>query len=232
MLLTAGRSAAQDSGDAVSDWIVQASESALSARTADADERLAISVIRLPSNAEQLADQLDSSDDWSIQLPARPHVPKGRLQVTVMHEGARQGTAVIQVAHFDSVAVLTTPVTSGAPVSLEDLEFVWMEVTRFSGEPLTREALSKWGPQELLARRSLKEDRPLRKVDIAPRPAAETGDPVRMVYRRGAFVLDLTCRARDRGQVGDIIRLYADDSDTVYRARLTAPGRAEWIETL
>ena len=58
------------------------------------------------------------------------------------------------------------------------------------------------------------------------------GDPVLMAYARGIITLKLNCKAREPGAVGDEIRLYAPNTDTTYRARLTAPGQAEWIETL
>ncbi|MFT5143667.1 MAG: flagella basal body P-ring formation protein FlgA [Thalassolituus oleivorans] len=167
-----------------------------------------------------------------VELPQSPVVPKGRLQISFSVGTERLGTALIQVAHFDSVAIAIEQFSSGDAIIPSSLHFVWMETTRFSGEPVTPGTLDRWGDAELMARRYLRTDSPLRTTDIGPRPAAETGEPVRMSYRRGAFLLDLSCRARERGQLGDIIRLYADDSDTVYRARLVGAGRAEWIETL
>ncbi|MEX1055510.1 MAG: flagella basal body P-ring formation protein FlgA, partial [Rhodothermales bacterium] len=62
--------------------------------------------------------------------------------------------------------------------------------------------------------------------------AAETGDHVTLNYRRGAVQLRLTCKARESGAVGDVIRVYSDDTRSMYRARLTARGKADWISTL
>jgi hypothetical protein len=44
--------------------------------------------------------------------------------------------------------------------------------------------------------------------------------------------MTLRCKAREPGFVGDVIRVYAPDNDTAYRARLVDAGRATWIETL
>lgn len=197
---------------------------AIAARIPDVSSRIQVAVVRFAGS--------DATGTVSVSLPERPLVPRGRVQVPVSVDGSRVGSALLHVAHFDSVAIYPESAFSGDMVQAELLRFVWMDVTRFSGEPLTRTALAAYDGQELIARTAIRPDRALRRNDIGPRPAADTGDPVRMTYRRGAFVLELACRARDRGRVGDTIRVYADDSDTVYRARLTAPGRAEWIETL
>jgi flagella basal body P-ring formation protein FlgA len=199
---------------------------ALSTRAPDRADNVTVTVIRLPQEI------VESSSSLEVVLPALPVVPRGRIQVGLRTDNQARGHAMIQIAHFDSVAVPVAALAGGAPVSSGDLRFVWMETTRHAGDPLTPSALRALGNQELIARRSLRADRPLRATDLERRPAADTGDPVRMKYRRGAFMLELSCHARDRGQIGDVIRLYAEDSDTTYRARLTAPGRAEWIETL
>ncbi|NNE70166.1 MAG: flagellar basal body P-ring formation protein FlgA [Rhodothermales bacterium] len=206
--------------------LIDATLAAIGARAPELVERLRISVIRSSS-----ADE-DAAGTVSVELPAIPVIPRGRLQVRLNRDGQPAGTALINVAHFDSVGVVTAALDSGAELDGSSLRFVWMETTRFSGQPLTPDVLRKWSGEPIVARRSLRVDRPIRVTDVGPRPAADTGDAIRMVYRRGSFKLELSCRARDRGQVGDIIRVYADDSDTMYRARLTGPGRAEWIETL
>jgi flagella basal body P-ring formation protein FlgA len=225
LLLAAGPAAAQSNSD--SHLVADATLLAITARAPEMVSRIQVSVVRQPK-----ADVLSAGQPLQVELPALPVIPRGRLQVKLSRNGESLGTAQVNVAHFDSVATATAAVASGADVITTDLRFVWMETTRFSGDPLTPAALSAFGNADVIARRSLRADRALRTSDVGPRPAADTGDSVRMLYRRGSFVMDLSCRARDRGQIGDIIRLYADDSDTTYRARLTAPGRAEWIETL
>lgn len=206
--------------------LVDAALEAITSRAPELAPRVRVSVIRSP-NADE-----ESEESLTVELPAVPVIPRGRLQVRLTRGGQSTGTALINVAHFDSVGVVTSPIASSGEITPGTIRFVWMETTRFAGQPLTPRLLAQWGDQAIVARRSLRADRPLRATDLGPRPAAETGDAVRMVYRRGTFKLELSCRARDRGQIGDIIRIYADDSDTMYRARLTAPGRAEWIETL
>ncbi len=225
LLLLAGQVEAQTNSG--SHLVADATLLAIAERAPELASRIEVSVVRQPRAEVLLADVA-----LQVELPALPVIPRGRLQVKLSRNGESLGTAQVNVAHFDSVATATGAVESGADVTTADLRFVWMETTRFSGDPLTPSALRAFGDLDVIARRSLRADRALRTSDVGPRPAADTGDSVRMLYRRGAFVLDLSCRARDRGQIGDIIRLYADDSDTTYRARLTARGRAEWIETL
>ena len=53
-----------------------------------------------------------------------------------------------------------------------------------------------------------------------------------MRFERSGLHLNLTCKARETGHVDDEIRLYSTDTGKTYRARLTAPGAATWIETL
>ena len=53
-----------------------------------------------------------------------------------------------------------------------------------------------------------------------------------MRFERSGLHLNLTCKARETGHVDDEIRLYSADTGKTYRARLTAPGAATWIETL
>ena len=217
--------AAQDTQQLDAAAVQTATLEAIAARMPALTDRVEVSVTRISA-------QPQGPGSLQVTLPERPAVPRGRMQVTLSVGPDAVGSAMIDVAHFDSVAVLAQPISSGDPVSPQDLIFIWMDVTRFSGDPLSARAMREMAGTDLIAHRSLRTDRPLRTSDLGPRPAADTGDPVRMSYRRGAFVLELACRARDRGQIGDIIRLYADESDTVYRARLTAPGKAEWIETL
>jgi flagella basal body P-ring formation protein FlgA len=211
------------------DAILSAARRAVADRLPEAGRSVEVTVVRLSDLPEGTTFEPTTV---RVELPRSPVVPKGRLQVSFSVGTERLGSALIQVAHYDSVAIAVEQFSSRDVISPSSLRFVWMETTRFNGEPLTPASLNRWRGTELMARRFLRADSPLRTSDLGPRPAAETGEPVRMTYRRGAFLLDLSCRARDRGQLGDIIRLYADDSDTVYRARLVGAGRAEWIETL
>jgi len=199
---------------------------AMDARIPGVSARSSVAVERIV-DAELLAD-----GDLTVQLPSVPIVPRGRLQVVVISETGERTWAMIKVARFDSVATLIASVSSGEPVANADFQFFWIETTRFSGDPITPSILAAMDDGDLVANRSLRADRPLRRSDIGPRPAAEAGDSIIMTHRRSAFVFTVTCKSRDRGKIGDVIRLYDDDTDTMYRARLTARGRAEWLETL
>lgn len=208
-----------------------AAEAALAARFPDAAGRLQVRVLR-------------TADDAAFEAPLRVRfraldaVPRAHAQVDVLAaDGAGRwteaGWALLFVAHYDSVVVPSARVTRDAPLTGGDWSTAWLETTRFRGEPLAPAALRAMaadGP--VYATRSLAADRPLRAADVRPAYAADTGAAVRMRYERAGLALTLSCKAREPGFVGDAVRLYAPDTRTTYRARLVAPGEAEWIETL
>jgi flagella basal body P-ring formation protein FlgA len=160
--------------------------------------------------------------------------PRARTQVRVVRElpdgGTEAGWALLNVSHFDSIAVLNSGVTSGDRFTLDDVRFEWMEVTAFRGRPL-RTSDVELLPSDAVWSRNLAEGRPIRLDDIRLPFAAQTGDPVMMEYSRNGLTLRLPCQARESGAAGDIIRVYSSETRTTYRARLTGPGTATWIET-
>jgi flagella basal body P-ring formation protein FlgA len=166
-----------------------------------------------------------------------PGVPRAHAKVDVLHEqnGAwkEAGWAILYVAHFDSVAVSMHDVSRGQAVSPSDVTGAWIETTRFHGQPFTMSRFRAIAPDgEAVAERSLSAGEPLREGDLRRPWAVETGDAVALRYERPGFFLELKTRARERGAVDDEIRVYCQDTGATYRARLTAPGRGVWLETL
>ncbi|MEM9665628.1 MAG: flagella basal body P-ring formation protein FlgA [Bacteroidota bacterium] len=174
-----------------------------------------------------------------VHLPASAEVPRARVQVAVEAETApgtwtSAGWAMLYVAHYDSVLIPQTDLAKDAELPAESLTAGWMETTRFRGQPLhPDQARALMATHSTLyATRRLPTGRALRTDDVRPPYAANTGDVLVVRYQRGRIQLDLRARARERGFPGDLIRAYADDTDIMYRVRLTGPGTASWIETL
>lgn len=169
-----------------------------------------------------------------VRFHALDRLPRGPAQVRVYRrqddQWQRTGWALLYVAHFDSVLVITRTVRASEPVTRSDVQVRWTETTRFRGEPLPITHID--GDTTLYATRYLREGRHLRRNDLRPPYAAHTGQSVTVRYRRGRLHLKLRCKAREPGFIGDVIRVYAPDTDAAYRARLIEPGLAEWIETL
>lgn len=208
-----------------------AAEAALAARFPDDAYRLAVRVVRTGGEA-------DDGGRVRVAFGGPTGLPSGHVQVKVLSGSddkgwAETGWAVLYVAHYDSVAVARADVRKDDPVAPTDLSIAWIETTRFPGQPLRAadvRALESQG--ELFAARPLRQGRPLQAGDLRTAYAAVTGDAVLVHYRRGTFELRLSCKAREPGFVGDAIRVYSPDTRTNYRARLTGPGTAEWMETL
>jgi flagella basal body P-ring formation protein FlgA len=168
-----------------------------------------------------------------LAFPTGDAVPRGHLQVDVLGgegEGRRAGWLLLQVAHFDSVLVPTRRLARGGAVPPDALEAVWTETTRLAGDPLRPADLPALG--EPVANRFLPAGRPLRHGDLRAPNAAEPGDAVALRYERNGLALVLSCRAREAGAPGATIRVICPDTGALYRALLTAPGEAAWVETL
>ena len=209
--------------------VQQAAEAAIAQAFPGAAARLEVRVTRLGFRPEEPAD----GGDVQIAFRDGAEVPRGRAQVDVFQNDRKLGWALLHVAHFDSVLVTTRRYRSDEPIDVADLSVAYVETTRFRTPPLRPSDLTAdGGTAARYATRFLKEGDVLTAGDLRPPFAADTGAAVRMTYLRHGLRLRLACKAREPGHVGDVIRLYAPDTDVTYRARLTAPGAAEWVETL
>lgn len=199
---------------------------------------------RFPADAHRLQIRvLRASDPFDAQVPHRidfpfmDRLPRGRTQVNVYTKQSsgwqKSGWALLYVALYDSVMVTRHVLDADTPIDTEAVHAAWMETTRFRGEPLrAAEYRSQRAEHPLYSTHRLQDGRALRLNDVRPPYAAQTGSSVEMRYQRRGLVMRLRCKAREPGYTGEVIRLYAPDTDTVYRARLTGPGTAKWIETL
>ncbi|SHK18146.1 flagellar basal body P-ring formation chaperone FlgA [Rhodothermus profundi] len=173
-----------------------------------------------------------------MQLPSTVDDPTGPLQVELWTPDNRgtwrkAGWALFYVARYDSVVVARQALQRGEPVDPTALTIVWQEITRLRTPPLTPTRLRQLQQQGvLLAARSVAAGQILRATDLRPPYAVQTGDTVWMRYRRGTLLLRLRCQARASGFIGDVIELYAPQTQATYRGRIVAPGLVEWIATL
>ncbi|RMF63997.1 MAG: flagella basal body P-ring formation protein FlgA [Bacteroidetes bacterium] len=199
---------------------------------------------RYPSEAGRLQVRilraegaLDDLDEVRLYLRSGDGLPRGHTQADVLAPAAdgswkKVGWTLLYVAHYDSVVVPVRDLEAGTLLTPEDVSVIWLDVTTFRGQPLTATLFRRMQSEPTFATRTLRAGQALRTGDLRPPYAAHTGDAVVMLYRRGPVTLRLTCKAREAGFTGDLIRLYYPDATTTYRARLTGPGTAEWVETL
>ncbi len=190
--------------------------------------RIEIRVKRASGDAEQVQQP-------RVAFRSLDELPRGAAQVRVYERRQDEtrraaGWALLYVAHYDSVLVADRTIRSGEEITRRDVRTRWVETTRFRGEPLSASVFDGEGPR--FATRHLSEGRTLRAGDVRRPYAADTGQSVTVEYRRGGLHMELRCKAREPGFVGDVIRVYASGTDAAYRVRLIEPGRARWIETL
>ncbi len=212
------------------DRIRTQAQALLSERFPGEAARLRVRVLRTGGTVEETAP-------IRLSFPEEAAVPRGHTQVDVLSPDStrgwrKTGWALLYVAHYDSVLVARVPLEAEAALTDAHVSVAWMETTRFRGEPL-RAAVYRTlrAAHPIYVRHALAAGRVLRSDDVRPPYATDTGQAVVMHYRRGDIDLRLTCKAREPGYTGDVIRLYYPDTRTTYRARLTGPGTAEWVET-
>lgn len=212
--------------------IVEAASEMLAIRFPDVVHHLEVRVIRTSRG-------INGNKSLRVIWPASNDLPRAHTQVKIEQQvpdgtqWTETGWALLYVAHFDSVALATRPIERDEQIVDGDLQFAWLETTRFSGQPLTRQVYAALQSQgELYAHRHLNANRTLRSDTIRPAYDVETSQSVTMTYRRDPVALELACKARMTGYTGDIIKLFSPVSKRTYRARITGPGTAEWLETL
>lgn len=206
-----------------------AAEALFRERFPEMAHRLDVRVVRIGSSVE-------SPSALRARLNHTESIPRGHAQIrlSARHDDTWEdaGWALLYVAHFDSVAIAQNTVSRGDRVNRSDISFVWMETTKFRGDPLNPGAFRALTSDELYAESPLRAGEALRSNDLRPPYLAETGESITMTYSRGSLELKLTCQAREPGLRGDVIRAYSPDTKTTYKVILTGPGTASWKSTL
>ncbi len=196
--------------------VVAAAEAALG--DLDAEVR----VVRLSGEAEVAAPPL--------RVRFRDEAPRGRVSASVE---ARQpdgswapvGWAYLEVAVFETAAVLTRDVARGEPVA-DAVRVERVETTRL------RDVLPPDAVRQSTATRTLRAGAVLTARLVEAPAAVEARAPLRVRYQRGVVRVVLDCEARERGAVGESVRAYCSDTRALYRVLVTAPGAGDWTATL
>lgn len=187
-------------------------------------------VHRLDARVVRVNADLDPDAVLDLVLAAPDGMPTGSTRADLYADGVRAGSAMLYIARYDSVLVARRALSRGDTLTANAVETAWMETTRFHGEPALTGALHV--PMAPTARRSLDAGEALRTTDLAWPTAVDTGDPVRVRYARRGVLMTLDGQAREPGAVGETLRVFSRATGATYRVRLTAPGEADWIETL
>ena len=210
--------------------IIEAAEAVLSSRYAQFGTGLQVRVVRT-------GGVISSDKSLQVNWPPKAEIPRALLRVNVQSQNTdgeeQEGWALLYIAHFDSVMVLNRSVKNDEQLLNSDVSTAWMETTRFRGTPLTPvqyKKLKQRGP--IYANRYVGEKRALKTNDLRNQYDVDTGQQVLMAYERRGVALELTCKSRNRGFLGDIIKLYSPDTQLMYKAEITGPQKAIWIETL
>ncbi|NNF58628.1 MAG: flagellar basal body P-ring formation protein FlgA [Rhodothermaceae bacterium] len=193
-------------------------------------ERFPEAAARLEPRVLRLAAEVPGEGSLRLELAVSDGLPRGHTRADLYDDSERLGWALLYVAHFDSVLIARHDHARGEPLDDAALETAWLETTRFHGDPALPSALRT--TTRPTARRALSAGDALRASDLAWPTAVDTGDAIRVRYARRGFALVLDAQARERGAVGETIRVHARATGATYRVRLTAPGEADWLETL
>jgi len=193
-------------------------------------ERFPETAARLEPRLLRLGAEVDGAATLHLAMPGAGGVPTGTVRAEVYADGARAGWALLYVARYDSVLVARRALQRGDILAADAVETAWMETTRFHGEPALPGMLRRGALPT--ARRVLDAGEALRATDLAWPVAVDTGDAVRVRYARRGFLMLLDGQAREPGAVGETIRVFCRDTGATYRVRLTAPGEADWLDTL
>lgn len=219
----AGDAIAAAEGEPLAARVRAAAADLLADRFPEAAPRLAPRVLRLSAD-------VPAGRPVRLALTDADGVPSGHTRVDILTDAGRAGWALLYVAHFDSVVVARREIARGDTLDAGAVEVAWLDVTRFHGDPVRPADLDR--ADLPTARRSLRAGTALRQSSLAWPVAVDTGDRVRVRYRRGGLLLALDGAAREPGAVGDAIRVHCRATGATYRVRLTAPGEADWLETL
>lgn len=210
--------------------IAETAESILISRYADSGAHMEVRVVRT-------GGQIENTNHLEVIWPQKPDIPRALLRVEVKStdvlKNSYEGWALLYVAHFDSVMVLDRSIKNDEAVEASDLSTVWTEITRFHGSPMTPDVYRRMASKgDIFANRYVAENRILKATDLRNSYDVHTGQQVFMSYERRGIVLELSCKSRNKGFEGDIVKLFSPDTQQMYRARVTGLQRASWIETL
>ena len=210
--------------------IIGAAMETLSARYPDEAHRFEVRVVRIQGTVEpKYPLRLRFINNRDIP---RAHV-RAEIQQAKDDSWLRAGWATLYVAHYDSVIVAKQRLQKNQTVDESAFLVGWQDVTSFRGFLLhARQFRTLVMNDKLVADQVIKAGEVVRENALRNPFAAQFGDLVQMSFKQGNITLTIPTRARNEGQVGDMIRVYAASTKNMYRVRLTDKGQAEWQATL
>jgi flagella basal body P-ring formation protein FlgA len=196
------------------------------------------SAAHLEVQVRRIRGGVDPAEEVRLEFSDREGRPTGLAQVDLRTREAggdwtKAGWALLQVARLDSVVTLQGRARRGETIPRSNLETAWIETTDLHGEPLRADTVhTRAARGALVATRHLRSGRVLRAQDVRRPYTTDTGSAIRVQYQEGRLIFRLSCTAREPGFVDEVIRVHCPDLNTMYRARVTDEGTAQWIETL
>ena len=215
-----------------SEWDRRAEDPNVLATEADVAAAAELAIADVWPDAEVRVVRL-SAEAEAAQPPLRVRflddAPRGRASAEVEtltdSSWTSAGWAYLDVTVYDTALVLTRDVNRGDALA----EAVSRQRVEIPSDPLLSpdHPLEGWS-----AARSLRAGTVLT-ARLADAPSAvEPRAPLRVRYTRGALSVTLSCEARERGAIGDVIRASCPNPRATYHVRLTAPGEGVWTRTL
>lgn len=166
----------------------------------------------LPTCASAL--QLERLDDGQGLLERQ------RLQVTCPGEDGWQQVSLVTPSVLLPVLVATTVTDRGAPLAAEQFQLQEQDVARLP-RGYYQDADEVAGQ---IAKRRIRAGQVLTPNLVAPALLVTRGQTVTMVARQGDIQASTAGTALEDGQMGQLIRVRNQASDTVIRARVKAKG--------
>lgn len=174
---------------------------------------------------------VDGEADFTIHWPDEP--PHGTVQLRITDDDGARGWVMMRIRHLEYAAHATRDIAAGETMTASDISYALVDRAPTRGRLLTRASIDQLLDEgEVVAFRRIRTDRPLRPSDVGHAPIVEVGSSIVMDYQRGGVHFRITSTAREPGSEGEAIRLYSPETRSTYRARITGPGSAQWIETL
>ena len=210
--------------------IIGAALETLSARYPDEAHRFEVRVVRLQGDPEE-------GFPLRLRFINNRDVPRAHVRAEIQQDRdgswLRTGWATLYVAHYDSVIVAKRRLHKRERVDESAFMVGWQDVTSFRGFLLqTGRYRRLLANDALIADQIIEAGEVVRENALRNPFAAQLGDLVQMHYKQGNINLKIPTRARNEGQIGDLIRVYASSTKNMYRVRLTDKGQAEWQATL
>ncbi|PZW69702.1 flagella basal body P-ring formation protein FlgA [Pseudomonas sp. URMO17WK12:I1] len=166
----------------------------------------------LPNCASAL--QLERLDE------GRGLLERQRLQVACPDDGGWQQVSLVTPSVLLPVLVATTVTDRGAPLAAEQFQLQAQDVARLP-RGFYQDADEVAGQ---IAKRRIRTGQVLTPNLVAPALLVTRGQTVTMIARQGDIQASTAGTALEDGQIGQLIRVRNQASDTVIRARVKAKG--------